>query len=512
MIAAIQAHVRRTCDLLEWITSTKSTAACRWRGERVGNWIDLKPDWQVSAGRIRLRFSIAGRSFVLWVSSVQRRPDSAAVRLLIPGRPLPETLDVSWTAPATEDAISRRGFCRELVKWAEGVLPGSFVESVERRSDRAHTISGSFLRLRLRYKGGAILVLAVPENLAADHSQSALTQALLWSLVLRRDGGQPPSQIRIIAPSAGSAILHHRSQYIETSRAVVEIGQYERKASGELVIAPAPAPLPPTEDRDFRWPVLGPFRWSAILGKVFDLAPGLIRRYPRFQDYDSLRLWGLEFARVEGPQRDRILFGIGEQKTELTLENFSCLCDLVNEILYFRRPDSPMPRHPYYRLQAERWLEALILENVPGLFPELIPETIYPQIPVYLGNAPGRVEILGVDAERQLVVMELKVVPDPDLPLQALDYWGRVIHHSQQGDFVRRGYFSGIAVDQRAPKIYLVSPVFSFHDSTERLLSFMNPKVDVWKIGINEDWRSGVKILRRIRIRCGAGDSAGGRA
>ena len=98
--------------------------------------------------------------------------------------------------------------------------------------------------------------------------------------------------------------------------------------------------------------------------------------------------------------------------------------------------------------------------------------------------------------------MELKVTQDPELPLQALDYWGRVIQHNLNGDFERRGYFSGITLDRRPPRIYLVAPVFSFHDTTEMLLSYLREGIEVWKIALNEDWRSGVKIQNRTRLRC----------
>jgi hypothetical protein len=239
------------------------------------------------------------------------------------------------------------------------------------------------------------------------------------------------------------------------------------------------------------------------LARVLDLAPGYIKRYPRFQEYDSLRLWGLEFAIARGETRDCISFGVGPDKTDLNADNFESLRALVEGILYYRRADSPDPYHPFYRLQAERWLESLILEDVPNLFPELVPASVYPQIPVYLGKDPGRVDILGADREGTLVILELKVAPDPDLPIQALDYWGRVVRHNADGDFRRRGYFSGICLNASRPRIYLVSPVFSFHDSTEQVVRFFNPGVEVWKIAINEDWRSGVKILRRTQLGCG---------
>jgi hypothetical protein len=210
----------------------------------------------------------------------------------------------------------------------------------------------------------------------------------------------------------------------------------------------------------------------------------------------------LEFARIFGPDRDRICFGVGTRRVVLDEDNFRDLHALVDEIVCYRRPGCPATEHPFYRLQSERWLECLVLEGVPLLFPELAPGSAYPQIPVYLGRAAGRVDILGADRQGNLVVMELKVSEDPDLPLQALDYWGRVMAHNLSGDFERRGYFAGIRLSRERPKVYLVSPIFSFHDSLERVLQYLDPNLEVCKISINEDWRCGVKILRRVSWRC----------
>jgi hypothetical protein len=309
--------------------------------------------------------------------------------------------------------------------------------------------------------------------------------------------------VYILVPSGTSAVLYHRCQFLNRCRIKAEVWEYRREEIGRLEMNRAPSPPVPEENKDFRWPVLGPFRWSSLLEQVLNLAPGFIRRYPRFLDYDSLRLWGLEFAQVMGSDRDRICFGVGLPRTELTESNFDSLRSLIEEILFYRRPDSPDTQHPYYRLQAERWLEALMLEDISRLFPEMAPESVYSQIPVYLGKDSGRIDILGADRQGTLVVTELKVAEDPDLPIQALDYWGRVIQHNKNGDFERRGYFSEIRLNRERPKIYLVSPVFSFHDSTESLLRFLDPDLELWKISINEDWRCGVRIMRRICYRCG---------
>jgi hypothetical protein len=203
-----------------------------------------------------------------------------------------------------------------------------------------------------------------------------------------------------------------------------------------------------------------------------------------------------------GRNRDCISFGVGPGRCELTGSNYDRLRGLVEEIVHYRKPDTPDPQHPYYRLQPERWLESLILENVQRIFPELIPESVYSQIPVYVGDDSGRIDILGANRQGTLVVMELKVTPDPDLPLQALDYWGRVIQHNNNGDFDRRGYFSEMNLNRQQPQIYLVAPVFSFHDSTEVLLRFLKPDLEVCRISVNEDWRRGLKLIRRIQCRC----------
>jgi hypothetical protein len=360
-----------------------------------------------------------------------------------------------------------------------------------------------FLRIHFRQGGKDGLVIAADDS-AGDEIRRAISQALLWLSALKAKRQlKPVPSICFVVPSDASGILIHRCQYLNRNRIKAEVWACRNESSGNAEIRRVFDPPEPRENKDFRWPVLGPFRWSAPLEKVLNLAPDLIRRYPRFQDYDSLRLWGLEFAQVMGPDRDRICFGVGSLRAELTESNFDSLRSLVQGILFYRRSDSPDTQHPYYRLQAERWLEALILEEVPRLFPEMAPESVYSQIPVYLGKDPGRIDILGADRQGTLVVMELKVAADSDLPVQALDYWGRVIHHSKNGDFEHRGYFSEVRLNRKRPKIYLVSPVFSFHDSTETLLRYLDPDLEVWKISINDDWRCGVKIMRRIQYRCG---------
>lgn len=487
--------------LLELAKGKGDTARIRWRSADLGSWQSVSPRWLVLGGRIRFQFVEQGKRLSFWISSVRPKPGGLAILLSSPQKPVPEDFKVVWQTPMPEAAIDLGELWSGIRSWLRTKFPGHRLIRVSRKSDLARTLSGLFLRVHFRCRGQDCLLVAAD---GGDEAELILSQALLWlsSLDSAKRIKTLPA-IHLLIPMESSAVIGHRCRHLNRDRIKVEVWDYKREESGKLKIHRAAAPSAPEENKDFRWPVLGPFRWSSQLEQVLNLAPDLIRRYPRFQDYDSLRIWGLEFAQVMGMKRDRICFGVGGPRVELTEDNFECIRSLIGEILSYRRADSPDTQHPYYRLQAERWLEALILEDMPRLFPEMAPESVYSQIPVYVGKNPSRIDILGADRQGTLVVMELKISADPDLPVQALDYWGRVIRHNENGDFEHRGYFSEVRLNRQRPRMYLVSPVFSFHDSTEMLLRYLDPDLEAWKISINEDWRYGVAVLRRIRYRCG---------
>jgi len=484
---------------LELAKSKSDHTQIRWRSADLGPWDSVDPRWWLFGGRIRFQFQVEGRPLNYWAVSVRQRAWGVSLGLVDSVSPVPEAFEMVWQK-STPDSADPRRLWRIVKHWLALRFPGHRIVRAAKRPDLAHTLSGSFLRVLFQHAGKNAVLIAADD--AGDEIHHAIGQALLWISTLPSMGKPVSIPVHVLVPADASAVLSHRCRFLDRNLIKAEVWEYRDKSPENPEIRRAPEPSPPEEEKDFRWPVLGPFRWSSPLQRVLDLAPELIRRYPRFQDYDSLRLWGLEFAQVLGPERDRIVFGVGPLRTELAEANFDGIRSLIEEILFYRRPDSPDTRHPFYRLQSERWLEALMLEDIPRLFPEMAPESVYSQIPVYLAKESGRIDILGADRQGTLVVMELKVAADPDLPIQALDYWGRVIRHNDNGDFERRGYFSEIRLTRQRPKIYLVAPVFSFHDTTESLLRYMEPGLEIWKISINEDWRCGVRIIRRVRYMC----------
>jgi hypothetical protein len=492
-------YLQRNLALLELAQSKATEARIFWRTTELESWERVSPTWRVVGEKIWFRFHLQGNLLDRPVASVKSTPWGINLFLPNPTNPIPDKFEVQWDEAAADSPSDPHRLWRVIHTWLNQEYPGYRIRKCAKKTDRMRTLSNLFLRATFGHRGTEYLLIAADES-AGDDISLAVGQALLWLEVVNPKllFGQLPS-IHILAPSSLSAVVHHRCKHIDPSQVRIEVWAYETSEAELCKVMRATAPPELKENVDYHWPVLGPFRWSSNLEKVLGLAPDLISRYPRFYEYDSLRLRGLEFAQVLGIERDCIHFGVGSSRTELTPDNFDILRELIQEILFYRRPDSPDMQHPYYRLQAERWLESLVLADIPRLFPEMAPEAVYSQIPVYLGRIPGRIDILGANVQGDLVIIELKVAADSDLPVQALDYWGRVIEHNRNGDFIRRGYFSEICLNRRPPSVYLVAPVFSFHDTTELLLRYLDPTLEIHKIAINENWRSGVKIFNRMR-------------
>jgi hypothetical protein len=94
-------------------------------------------------------------------------------------------------------------------------------------------------------------------------------------------------------------------------------------------------------------------------------------------------------------------------------------------------------------------------------------------------------------------VLELKASEDPHLPLQALDYWIRVNWHREHDHFAPNGYFAGMPLANQAPRMLLIAPALDFHPTTDRVLSFFSPTIEVERVGLGAEWRREVKVMFR---------------
>ncbi|MGH9453848.1 MAG: hypothetical protein ACRD2O_07755, partial [Terriglobia bacterium] len=217
----------------------------------------------------------------------------------------------------------------------------------------------------------------------------------------------------------------------------------------------------------------------------------------------SIRYLGLTLGRIEGHVVPRIYFGFDGQEQEASEATTRQFLQFIRRAIEARSARTGDPSSPIYAPHPERWLESLLVRDLTRIDPVLLPQPVYQQVPAFTGADRGVVDILGVTAFGRLTVLELKLDEQINLPLQGLDYWLRVKWLNERGQFHEHGYFPGIEVSRQPPVLYLVSPAFRFHTSNEAVLRFFDPSIPVIRVGLNQQWREGIKVLFRRNLSAG---------
>jgi hypothetical protein len=228
--------------------------------------------------------------------------------------------------------------------------------------------------------------------------------------------------------------------------------------------------------------------WESILS-----LPG-VERIPKHDGRVSLRVRGVEFAELAEGQ---LHFGLSERHHAREYHAAE-IARLAEELDRVRSADSERD-HPLYRQYPEAWLESLARAEIETIDATLRRDPIYGQVPAFAAGERGVLDMLAVDHSGRLAVVELKASADLHLPLQALDYWIRVQWHLDRGEFSVNGYFPGIELRKDAPRLLLVSPALEFHPTTETILSFFTPRIEVERIGLAVEWRKGLRSVFRLR-------------
>ena len=207
----------------------------------------------------------------------------------------------------------------------------------------------------------------------------------------------------------------------------------------------------------------------------------------------SLRVRGLEFARTAQAE---MVFGLG-QRVPLLPANLAECEKLAHDLARLR--DANVNAGDLYLRHPEAWLESQVRAHLDAIDPSLLPSPVYGQVPAFAAGDRGIIDLLAADRAGRLAVIELKASADLHLPLQALDYWMRVNWHLEREEFSSRGYFPGIALRKEPPRLLLVAPALEFHPTTEAILSHFAPAIEVERIGLGMNWRSGLDVMFRLR-------------
>lgn len=391
--------------------------------------------------------------------------------------------------------LSRQEFCERFGRILAEQFPDEEIESLTTSPDLEHSLSGNYARGLLRRGTSRTAVLCVPPGESAEAADSSITFALLWlDRSLHCDRRSVIVGLRVILPKNTGAAAVRRLSALHPK---LSIELYEFDPARETLEKIDPKSAANVD----AW--LFPCRESEALlnqglpalGSIVALAPNAITLHPAAQSREVwLRYRGLPFARWDD---GRVYFGISDAPEELTAGTRSALKHVLRELEVHRHPLAMDKRHSLYRAQPERWLESIVRADVSRIDASLDPRFAYTQVFANAGGEHGILDVLAVTRSGRLAILELKTSEHIHLPLQAADYWLHIQRHLQQGGFARYGYFPGVELQPAPPLVYLVAPALRFHPSTDILLRYFTPELEVVRVGLSESWRRGIRVVMR---------------
>lgn len=369
---------------------------------------------------------------------------------------------------------------REFAEWR--------LEEVSAEPNLEQSLSPSFVRGFLRKGPHGIAALAAPPG--SPDCGAIVAFGLVWlSYLRRREKKTALRTLLLFLPAHLEADVVARASALDSHVLDCRIYVYDERDRAGL-IDPADAgnvesSLPPA--RRPMVPNAEPPEFPALHGaEKVQLSDGSL----------SLRIKGLEFARWTA---GKLTCGIARRKRC----GMDTVVAMAREVARVRcEPedgDAEARLHPLYTCYPEGWLESQVRRNPQAIDPCLLPCPLYGQVPVFAGPDRGVIDMLGVEHTGRLVLVELKATADVQLPFQAIDYWLRVRKHLEAGDFERLGYFPGLTLLRQPPRIVLAAPALEFHSTTEEILSFLRPGIEIVRVGLASDWRKELRTMFRLQ-------------
>lgn len=412
------------------------------------------------------------------------------------------------SAKATNAMIgaARRERSQRLAHLARSSIEGASVERVALSAGARRGEPGRYARIllqrQLNHEHIAVTGIVTPNE--AYEVDAFLSYTLIWFTRLSDDVRSALiNKLWLIADSAHIAALAERVALLRHGlRRVISLFEIDDEWQ-EL----KPVRCPEQDELWARGRV--PFRRptqaepSELSAQIVALAPDAID-VVRARHGETLRFHGLPFARVRRLMgTERVWFGVGEAPkrrllNEHTAQDFD---GLLTQLREHRREGAGDHRHALYRQAPEAWLESMLRRDITRLDPGLRLAPLYAQFRTSQGGVGGAVsrpvDLLALRRDGRLVVIELKASEDREHVLQGADYWRRVEAHRRAGNLTRARLFGDAAIADRPPLVYLVAPTLRFHRAFQLLAQTIDPRIELYRFDINEDWRAGVRVMRR---------------
>lgn len=434
---------------------------------------------------------------ILRISSCEPNHIQLDVQRFGPGKPAKLEF-LGSTRPRTTLRISREQFKTRFARMLAERFPDAQIGSLTTAADLKHSFSSLYTRGVMTEHGRSWALMAAAPSENSTSFDGILSFALLWLDWTRQHTGRSPVQgLRIFLPEGRTRTTMERARALNPALAleVYEFSEHdprfrrvEHSSQGNVE-----SWLSPRRDAEITV-AEAKLLIDSIRSLVPERANEIDVSVPSGTRDVCFRFRGLEFARrIDG----RVYGGIGDGRTLSVAANSSEMAHLLGRLIQKRDCCTNELNDPLYRASPERWLETMVRREPARLDPQLIPEHLYSQVPALAAGERGVIDLLGVTRAGRLVVIELKASEDLHLPLQAVDYWLRVRRHLSEGDFQRYGYFQGIEITPDPPLIWLVAPSLHFHPANEVLMRYLSPELRLSRIGINENWRQGIRVISR---------------
>src|SRR5436190_1317309 len=363
---------------------------------------------------------------------------------------------------------------------------------------------GRYARIILRLPHERLAVTATVARSDARNIDSLFSSALLWFNRLLSRPQRPPLEklLIVVEPNTLEAARQRHVLLRESVRQRIELWELEedweqtqpvraieRKALWKKRLTRFP-PVTEAETGE---------RAKQIVSQASDAIDIVNSRHGQ-----TLRYHGLPFARLRRVMSsDRVWFGIeGSRRRALDEYHERDWAKLFADLQTYRHEACRDRRHWLYRSAGEAWLESMLRRDITKLDPGLIVAPLHAQFRTSHGGPTGArpIDLLALRHDGRLVVIELKVNEDREHVFQGVDYWRRVEAHRRRGHISAAKLFGEREISDESPLVYLVAPTLRFHSSFATLARTIAPDIEIYRFDINEDWRDGVRVVRRERV------------
>ncbi len=387
----------------------------------------------------------------------------------------------------------RQNFAEQFRRMLQRQFPGWEVEAVSSALDLQHSFSSVFPRAKLSRGTHTVAALACP---TVDDESAFLSFALIWHRYVhsrRRHEEVGQTSLCLFLPENAGNITAHRVRWLTGQPIAARLFRFnEHGSAGE--IDPRDLGNLQTRVASIYVPSRVPPEIEALLNELKEIPT--VGFSTELSGAISIHSRGVEFARWE---RGRILLGIEEKKEvsisrKFEVTNFATLWSNESAAQQSAATSAPDATPPQF---SERWLESIIHSHLSVIDPTLLSQPVHSQVLTLAAAERELIDLLAISHSGRLALLELKVTEDLHLPIQALDYWMRIIWHLQRDEL--RHLFPAAVLQKTPPKLFLVAPAMAFHSTTADILRYFSPEIEVERIGLNSDWRKNLRVVMRLK-------------